>query len=137
MSNSSASFSDSAEAIYSNGRLSHSGGGLVTKLCLTLMIPRTVACHVPLSMGFSRQEYWSGHLSFLQGIFLIQGLNPGFQHCGEILYHLRHQGSPTRVRTDSNPTLSNSSIHSTNTGASQAPTRLALDQGPPTSCFCK
>ena len=99
--------------------------------------PWTIACHVPLSMGFSRQEYWSGHLSFLQGIFLIQGLNPGFQHCGEILYHLRHQGSPTRVRTDSNPTLSNSSIHSTNTGASQAPTRLALDQGPPTSCFCK
>ena len=22
--------------------------------------PRTVACRVPLSMGFSRQEYWSG-----------------------------------------------------------------------------
>ena len=32
----------------------------------------TVACQVPLSMGFSRQEYWSG---FLQGIFSIQGLN--------------------------------------------------------------
>ena len=24
------------------------------------MIPWTVACQVPLSMGFSRQEYWSG-----------------------------------------------------------------------------
>ena len=36
------------------------GGGLVTKLCLTLMTPRTVACQSPLSMGFSRQEYWSG-----------------------------------------------------------------------------
>ena len=36
------------------------GGGLVTKSCLTLAIPRTVACQVPLSMGFSRQEYWSG-----------------------------------------------------------------------------
>ena len=24
------------------------------------MIPQTVACQAPLSMGFSRQEYWSG-----------------------------------------------------------------------------
>ena len=34
--------------------------GLVAKLCPTLEIPRTVACQAPLSMGFSRQEYWSG-----------------------------------------------------------------------------
>ena len=39
------------------------GGGLVAKLCLTLATPWTVACKAPLSMGFSRQEYWSG-LSF-------------------------------------------------------------------------
>ena len=36
------------------------GGGLVAKACLTLVTPGTVACQVPLSMGFSRQEYWSG-----------------------------------------------------------------------------
>ena len=36
------------------------GGGLVTKLCLTLAISWIVACQAPLSMGFSRQEYWSG-----------------------------------------------------------------------------
>ena len=36
------------------------GGGLVAKLCLTLEPPWTVACQAPLSMGFSRQEYWSG-----------------------------------------------------------------------------
>ena len=36
------------------------GDGLVTKLCLTLATPWTVACQGPLSMGFSRQEYWSG-----------------------------------------------------------------------------
>ena len=36
------------------------GGGLVTKLCLTLATPWTVACQTPLSMGFSRQKYWSG-----------------------------------------------------------------------------
>ena len=35
-------------------------GGLVAKLCPTLATPRTVACQAPLSMGFSRQEYWSG-----------------------------------------------------------------------------
>ena len=36
------------------------GGGLVTKSCLTLAIPWTVASQDLLSMGFSRQEYWSG-----------------------------------------------------------------------------
>ena len=36
------------------------GGGLVTKSCLTLATPWTAACQAPLSMGFSRQEYWSG-----------------------------------------------------------------------------
>ena len=36
---------------------------LVTKSCLTLATPYTIACQAPLSMRFSRQEYWSG-LSF-------------------------------------------------------------------------
>ena len=38
------------------------GGGcdLVSKLCPTLVAPGTVALQAPLSMGFSRQEYWSG-----------------------------------------------------------------------------
>ena len=31
-----------------------------TKSCPTLATPWTVACQAPLSMGFSRQEYWSG-----------------------------------------------------------------------------
>ena len=35
-------------------------GGLVTKSCLTLAIPWTVALQIPLSMGFPRKEYWSG-----------------------------------------------------------------------------
>ena len=34
--------------------------GLVSEFCLTLETPWTVACQAPLSMGFSRQEYWSG-----------------------------------------------------------------------------
>ena len=40
-------------------------------LCAT---PWTAA-QVPLSMGFSRQEYWSGFPFPFQGIFLTQGLN--------------------------------------------------------------
>ena len=30
-----------------------------TKLCLTLETSWTIACQASLSMGFSRQEYWS------------------------------------------------------------------------------
>ena len=38
--------------------------------------PWTVACQVPLSMGFSRQKYWSGLPFPTPGIFLNQGSNP-------------------------------------------------------------
>ena len=67
--------------------------------------PWTAAYQAPPSMGFSRQEYWSGlplpspkntgvgcH-SLLQEIFLTQGLNPGLPHCRQMLYRLSHQGS--------------------------------------------
>ena len=37
-----------------------SGGGLVCKLCPTSATSWTVAHQVPLSMGFSRQEYGNG-----------------------------------------------------------------------------
>ena len=36
------------------------GGGLVDKLCPTLVTPLTVTCQSPLSLGFSRQGYWNG-----------------------------------------------------------------------------
>ena len=35
-----------------------------------------------------------GSLSLLQGLFPTQGLNPGLPHYRQILYQLRHQGSP-------------------------------------------
>ena len=35
-----------------------------------------------------------GYHALLQGIFPIQGSNPGLLHCRRILYHLSHQGSP-------------------------------------------
>ena len=38
----------------------YGGGGLVAKSCPPLATPWTVAHQAPLSMGFSRQEYWSG-----------------------------------------------------------------------------
>ena len=36
----------------------------------------TVVCQIPLSMGFSRQEYWNGLPYASPGIFLTQGWNP-------------------------------------------------------------
>ena len=49
--------------------------------------PGDCSCQAPLSMEFSRQEYWSSH-SLLQGIFPTQDSNPGLLHCTQILYHL-------------------------------------------------
>ena len=46
------------------------------------------------SMEFSRPESWSGSLSLLQGIFLIQRLNSGLLQCRWILHKLSHKGSP-------------------------------------------
>ena len=41
------------------------------------------------------QNTGMGSLSLLQGIFPIQGSNPGLLHCRQILYQLSHKGSPT------------------------------------------
>ena len=38
-----------------------------------------------------------GSLSFLQGIFTIQGWNPGLLHWRMILYQLSHQGYPKKA----------------------------------------
>ena len=52
------------------------GGGLVTKSCPTIATPWTVAHQAPLSIGFSRQEYWSG-LPFLSpGNLSDPGIEP-------------------------------------------------------------
>ena len=53
------------------------GGGLVVKLCPTLETPWAGAHQAPLSMGFSRQKYWSG-LSFPSpGDLHELGIEPG------------------------------------------------------------
>ena len=60
--------------------------------------PWTVAYQVPPSMGFSRQEYWSGLPFPSPGVFPTQGWNPGLLHCRQMLCPLSHQGS--RVGND-------------------------------------
>ena len=61
----------------------------------------TVACQAALSMGFSRQKYWSGLPALFQGILPTQGSNPRLLH----LLHwqadslpLCHLGSPDTTR---------------------------------------
>ena len=55
---------------------------------------RTVVLQAPLSMGFSRQECWSGLPCPPRGIFLTQGLNPHLLHWQVDSLHQSHQGSP-------------------------------------------
>ena len=69
------------------------GGGLITKSCPAFAIPWTIAHQDPLSMGFSKQEYWRGCHFFPQGhsqprdqtcYSCIAG---SLLHCEQILYH--------------------------------------------------
>ena len=55
--------------------------------------PWTIAYQAPPSMGFPRQEYWSGLPFPSPGNFLTQGSNPGLLHCRQMLCRLSHQGS--------------------------------------------
>ena len=56
--------------------------------------PWTIAQQDPLSIEFSRQEYWSGNRSLLHRIFLTEELKLGLLHCRQIPQHLSHEGSP-------------------------------------------
>ena len=60
---------------------------------LTFVTAGTVDCQAPLSMEFSRQEYWNGLPFPSPGIFLTQGSNPALLHCKQILYNVSHQGT--------------------------------------------
>ena len=55
----------------------HVDDGLVTKSCPTLATPWPVACQAPLSMGFSRQENWSGLPFPPPGDLSDPGIKPG------------------------------------------------------------
>ena len=56
--------------------------------------PWTVVRQSPSSMGFSKQEYWSGLPCSPPGDLLNPVTEPGSPHCRPILYRLSHQGSP-------------------------------------------
>ena len=60
--------------------------------CLTLCDPMDYTRH---SLG---QNTWVGSLYNLQGVFPTQGWKPGLSHCRQILYQLRHKGSPTLLQ---------------------------------------
>ena len=66
----------------------------VAKSCLTFAIPWTAARQAPLSMGFGRQEYWSG----LPVPSRVDFPNPGIEAASPALaggsLPLRYQGSP-------------------------------------------
>ena len=94
---------------------------LVTKLCPTLASPWMVACQLPLSIGFPRQQQWSGlpcpspgdllnpgskptsawqgyfFTTKLPGIFLTQRLNSHLLHWKMDSLPL-YQGSPQIYR---------------------------------------
>ena len=59
----------------------------VAQLCLTLCDPMDCIVHGILQARI---------LSLLQGMFPTQGLNPGLQHCRQILYQLSHKGMSSK-----------------------------------------
>ena len=76
---------------------------IAAQSCQTVCDPWTVAHQAPLSMGFSRQEYWSGWprppwAGWGGGVFPTQGSSLGLLHCRQILYLLSHQGSPWSLK---------------------------------------
>ena len=56
---------------------------------------RTITCQAPVHRDFQGKNTGLGCYAHLQGIFLIQGSNPGLPHCRQILNHLSHPGKPT------------------------------------------
>jgi len=50
-------------------------------------------------VGSPGQNTGVGNHSLLQGIFPIQGSNPGLPHCRRILYHLAAREAHTREAT--------------------------------------
>ena len=57
--------------------------------------PRSVSYQAPLSIGFSRQDYWSVLPFPSPGDLPDPGIDLGLPHCRQTLYHLSHQGSPS------------------------------------------
>ena len=54
-------------------------------------------CLFNLYAEYIRRNAGVDSYSLFQGIFPTQGSNPGLLHCRQILYHLSHQGNPTKA----------------------------------------
>ena len=67
----------------------------VTQSCPTLHDPMDCSPPGSSSMGFSRQEYWSGLPFLFQRIFLTQGSNPHLLHYRWILYYWATKEAPS------------------------------------------
>ena len=76
----------------------------VAQLCQTLCDPMDYS-----PWDSPGQNTGVGSLSLLQGIFPIQGLNPGLPHCRWILYQLSYKGSPRILEWVAYPFFSRSS----------------------------
>ena len=65
--------------------------------CLTLCNPTDYSLPRSSSMGFARQEYWSGLPFPSPGDCPNPGIEPGLLHCRQTLHHLSHQGSGLKL----------------------------------------
>ena len=89
------------KAVYNNN--------IIAKSCLTLGTPWTATCQATLSMGFSRQEYWSGLPSPPPGDLPNPSIEPRSPTLeADSLPAESHQG---RQSTDSMQTLPNYQWH--------------------------
>ena len=70
---------------------------LVAQSCPTLCIPWTITHQAPLSMGFFRQQHWSGLPFPSPGDLPDPGIEPKCPALKKTLYHLSHQGSTVMV----------------------------------------
>ena len=73
------------------------GGGLVAMSCLTLATPWTKAHRATLSMGLSRQEYWSVLPLPSPGDLPDPGIEPGSPALQEIFYQLSYKRTREKI----------------------------------------
>ena len=69
---------------------------LVTQSCLTVCNLMGYSINLLCPWDFPDKNTGVDSHFLLWWMFQIQGLNLGFPHCRQILYHLSHQGSPCK-----------------------------------------
>ena len=80
---------------YSRNRFNYAVLCLITQSCPTLCDPIDYSPPGSSVRGDSPDKNTGvGCHALFQGIFPNHGSNLGLPHCGQILYHLGHQGSP-------------------------------------------